>query len=185
MPFNLQQYRGAVGAFNNRFNYNNIHNRVLDRNPNVSLIANVYFAILRKFCTFLPAVGFFDGLFRKNIKTISLLAIKIQFIYLLSTYLFHVWLCLILMKRSGDIEQNPGPKPSSCQCFSICHWNLNRISMHNFIKLSLLRPYIAILKFDVVCLSETYLNASISNDDDSLKFPGYNLLRADHLSNTK
>ena len=34
-------------------------------------------------------------------------------------------------------------------------------------------------------MSETYLNASISNDDDSLKVPGYNLFRADHPSNTK
>ena len=110
----------------------------------------------------------------------NLLAIKILFIYMLSTYLFHVWLCLILMKRSRDIEQNPGPKTSSCQCFSVCHWNLNSISAHNFIKLSLLRAYIAIHKFDVVCLSETYLNARISNDDDSLEVPGYNLFRADH-----
>ena len=53
------------------------------------------------------------------------------------------------------------------------------------IKLSLLRPYIAIHKFDVVCLSETYLNASISNDDDSLEVPSYNLFRVDHPSNTK
>ena len=103
---------------------------------------------------------------------------------MLSTYLFHVWLCLILTKRSGDIEQNPGPKPSSCQSFSICHGNLNRILAHNFIKLSLLRPYIAIHKFDVVCLSETYLNTNISNDN-SLEVPGYNLFRADHPSNTK
>ena len=51
------------------------------------------------------------------------------------------------------------------------------------IKLSLSRPYIAIHKFDVVCLSETYLNASISNDDDSLEVSSYNLFRADRPSN--
>ena len=90
-------------------------------------------------------------LFRKNNKTINLLANKILFIYMLSTYLFHVWLCSILMKRSGDIEQNPGPKPRSCQSFSVCHWNLNSILAHNFIKLSPLRPYITVHKFDVVC----------------------------------
>ena len=84
-----------------------------------------------------------------------------------------------------DIEQNPGPTSSSCQCFSICNWNLNSISAHSFIQLSLLRNYIAIHKFDVVCLFETYLNCSISNNDDSLKFSGYNLFRADHPSNTK
>ena len=37
----------------------------------------------------------------------------------------------------------------------------------------------------VVCLSETYLNASSSNDDDSLEVSSYNLFRADHPSNTK
>ena len=60
---------------------------------------------------------------------------------------------------SGDIEMNhPGPKPSSCSKFSICHWNLNSISAHNFIKLfykSLLRAYISFHNFDILCLSES------------------------------
>ena len=37
----------------------------------------------------------------------------------------------------------------------------------------------------VVCLSETYLNASISNDHGSLEVPDYNLFRTGHPSNTK
>ena len=184
MSVNLQQCRGAVGAFNSRFNHNNMHNSVFDRNPNVLKIASAYFAI--NFCTFLSVISFcLIVLFRTNIKTINLLATKILFIYMLSTYLFHFWLFLILTKRSGDIEQNSGPKPNSCQSFSICHWNFNSISADNFIKLSLLRPYIAIQKFDVFCLSETSLNASISNNDDSSEVPGYNLFRADHPFNTK
>ena len=104
---------------------------------------------------------------------------------MLSNFLFHVWLFLIRTNQSGDIELIPGLKPNFCQCFSIFHWNLNEISVYNFIKLSLLRPYIVTHKFDVVCSSETYLNASISNDDDSLEVPGYNLFKADHPSNTK
>ena len=40
-------------------------------------------------------------------------------------------------------------------------------------------------KLDVICLSETYLDSSISNDDDNLEIPGYDLFRADHPSNTK
>ena len=101
---------------------------------------------------------------------------------MLSTYLFHVWLCLILTKRSGDIEQDSGTKPSSCQSFSICHGNLNCISAHNFIKISLLTPYIAIHKFDVVCLSELILTPACHVN---LEVLGYNLFRADHRSNTK
>ena len=105
---NLQQYRGAAEAFNSCFNYFNIHNSVFNRNPNVSLIASVYFAILINFCTSLPVVSFcLNLLSRKNNETINLLANKILFIYMLSIYLFHVWLCLIFTKRSGDIEQNP------------------------------------------------------------------------------
>ena len=127
----------------------------------------------------------FTILLRKNIKIMNILLLRIIHIYALATYVFHIWLYLILTKRSGDIEQNPGPKSNSSQSFSICHWNLNSISAHNFIKISLLKTYIATHKLDVICLSETYLDSSISNDDENFDIPGYDLLRADHLSNTK
>ena len=68
---------------------------------------------------------------------------------------------------------------------SICHWNLNSTSAHNFIKLTLLRAYISINKIDIICLSETYLDSSIPSDDDNLELPGYNLVRADNPTNTK
>ena len=127
----------------------------------------------------------FTVLLRKNTKIINILVIRIIHIYVLGTYKFHVWLYLILTKRSGDIEQNRGPKSNSCQSFYICHLNLNSISAHNFIKISLLKTYIATHKLDVICLSETSLDYSISNDDDNLEIPGYELYRGDHPSNTK
>ena len=96
-----------------------------------------------------------------------------------------MWLYSLVIKLSGDIEENPGPKANSCDCLSIYHWNLNSIWAHNFIKLSLLRAYISIDKIDNICLSETYLDSSIPSDDDNLKLPGYNLVRADNLTNTK
>ena len=80
---------------------------------------------------------------------------------------------------------NPGPKPSSCNKFSICHWNLNSISVHNFIKLSLLRAHISVHNFDILCLSETYRDSTISSNDSNLIIPGYDLYRADHPSNVK
>ena len=43
------------------------------------------------------------------------------------------------MKFCGDVEENPGPKPSSKQILSICLSILNSISAHNYIKLTLLR----------------------------------------------
>ena len=90
----------------------------------------------------------------------------------------------IVLKLSGDIEEKRGPKPSSNQSFSICHWNLNGIFAHSYIKVSLLRAYISTHKFDVICISETYLDSDTSDDDDNLKIAGYNLIRADHPSNS-
>ena len=55
----------------------------------------------------------------------------------------------------------------------------------NYIKLSLLKAYIAIHKFDIICLSETYLDSSTTSDDDNLAISGYNLIRSDHPSNNK
>ena len=91
-----------------------------------------------------------------------------------------MWLYTLAIKCSGDIEENPGPKPNSCECLSICHWNLNSTSAHNFIKLSFLRAEISIKKIDIICLSETYLDSSISSENKKLELPGYNLVRADH-----
>lgn len=40
-------------------------------------------------------------------------------------------------------------------------------------------------KFEVKCLSGTFLNLSIQFNYSDLNFPGYKLVRADHTSNTK
>ena len=69
--------------------------------------------------------------------------------------------------------------------FFYCHWNLNSIWAHNFLKLSLLRAYITVHEFDVICLSETYLDSSILHDDVNLQISGYNLYREDHPLNVK
>ena len=90
-----------------------------------------------------------------------------------------------LLMLCGDIESNPGPRPNSGQSFSICHWNLNSIAAHNFSKISLLRAYNAIHNYDIIYLSETYLNHDTLSDSDNLKIPGYELIRVDHPSNQK
>ena len=38
---------------------------------------------------------------------------------------------------------------------------------------------------DIICLSETFLNISIQNDDDRIKSDEYNLIRSDHPSDSK
>ena len=90
-----------------------------------------------------------------------------------------------LILFSGDVEINPEPKHNSWEPFSICHQNLSSVSAFNYTKLSSLKAFIAVHKFDIICLSETYLDSSVAADDDNLKIPGYNLVRSDHPSNNK
>ena len=96
-----------------------------------------------------------------------------------------IWVHAFLIRQSDNIEMNPRPKLNPCHSFSICHWNLNSLAAHNYLKVSLLRAYVAIKKFDVVCLSETYLDSSYLSDNDNFYLPAYNLVRADHASNAK
>ena len=187
MPVNLDQYRGAVGAFNSRLHCKNIYINISIRKLDVLPIARAFLSILLTFSMFLLfSKSFcFTILVRKNNKIMNILVIRIFHIYVLVAHVFHVWLYLILTNWSGDIEQNPRSKSNSCQSFSFCHWNLNRISAHSFIKISLLKTYIATHKLHVISLSETYLDSIISNDDDNWEFPGYDLFRADHPPNTE
>ena len=84
---------------------------------------------------------------------------------------------------SGDVELNPGPNRKAAQTLSVCHWNLNNICAHNFTKLSLLRAFVSVHKFDIICLSEIYLDSSI--DDVSLEISGFYLIHSDHPSNKR
>ena len=89
---------------------------------------------------------------------------------------------IINLVRSGRIC----PKLSKTVNLSkIYHWSLNSIAAHNFIKVSLLITYNSIHKYDIICLSETYLDSSTVLGDDCLEIPGYNLVRCDYSTNTK
>ena len=99
---------------------------------------------------------------------------------------------LLILFVCGDTDLNPGRKNrNSCYNFSICHWNLNSITAHNFGKVNvLLQAYNAIINFDMICLSESYLDSSVfsdndNNDNDNLYIKDYKLVRADHPGNVK
>ena len=81
----------------------------------------------------------------------------------------------------GYVEINPGPLSNCKEYFSISHWNLNSISAYEYSNLFLLKAYIILHKFDIICLSETYLDSTIPNDDDKLQIPGYTLILTIHL----
>ena len=47
------------------------------------------------------------------------------------------------------------------------------------------KAYIAIHKFDIICISEIYLDSSTPSDDSDLEISGYALVRSDHPANKK
>ena len=53
------------------------------------------------------------------------------YICMMVLYIRYIRLYSILIKLSGDVEKK------SCQNFSICHWNVNSVSAHNFSKICL------------------------------------------------
>ena len=155
IPVSLSQYRGSVGIFNNRnffvqskvshFTYlsdNNINNNSLAIGLLILLNKIALVLLLLKLMFVFEGNGF-------NHK-------KITFIWtLFSTFVscnLLCWLYILLITLSGDVELNPGPKRKAAQTLSICHWNLNSICAHNFAKLSLLRAYVSVHKFDIICL---------------------------------
>ena len=53
-----------------------------------------------------------------------------------------------------------------------------------FTKVSLLSAYISVHKFNIICLSETYLISEIPSDDKNLEILGYDVVRKDHSSDS-
>ena len=93
---------------------------------------------------------------------------------------------LLFLICAGDIELNTGPRKNNTSAnFSFCHWNLNSIAVRNFSKLSLLEAYDVRHKFDMICLSETFLDSSIPTNDENLHMKGYKLIRVDNPSDSK
>ena len=84
----------------------------------------------------------------------------------------------------GDVDLNPGPKNTkSLYYFSLCHWNLNSLLAHGFSKLSLIEAYNTHHNFDMICLSETYLNSSYADNDTWLNLKDFTLIGADNPHN--
>ena len=85
-----------------------------------------------------------------------------------------VFIYLILLCR--DIEENPGPKTKPDGNLSVCHWNVYSIPSHNFQKIAVFESFVAMHKFDIICISETFLDNNY--EDNDLNLNGYSLLRA-------
>ena len=133
MPVSLEQYHGETGLFYNR-----------SFAPELLLGLAMFISfLLRHFPDFLEL--------QSRSKFIITSLNKIVFFTVAVILTENLWHVFYLIKLSGDIEENPGPKLNSSQKLSICHWNLNSIAAHNFIKVSLLIAYNSIHKYDIIC----------------------------------
>ena len=110
-------------------------------------------------------------------ETLLLFFHYVEGLYITLLFIFALLLC------HGDIKINPGPKKVKKNSLSFYHWNLNSLSAHNFSKLTQLKAYISIYKHDFICLSEIFLDSSIT--DSLLEIDGYDLICSDHPNDIK
>ena len=52
-----------------------------------------------------------------------------------------------------------------CPRLNFCHWDLNDIAAHDFVKVPLIEAFIKVNNIDNVCLSETFLDSTIPLKD--------------------
>ena len=114
--------------------------------------------------------------FKKSLKNVTIYFNHVGFCYLLFQGIYLLILC-------GDIELNPGPKDT--KYLSLCHWNLNSIAAHDFAKVSAIKAFNTTKNFDFICLSESYLDSTISSVDKNLCLDGCKLICVDHPKNIK
>ena len=120
VPVNLNQYRGTVGVFNNRniafCIFCSIWYSKSFQNCSTFIFFNAIFLCAAYLFALLECLksSFFSSL-RVKFRTIHTCLNIILYISILLLYANRFWLYEIVLKLSGDIEENPGPKPSSNQ----------------------------------------------------------------------
>ena len=62
---------------------------------------------------------------------------------------------------------------------------MNSLTAHKILKQSSIEAYNNIHDYDFTCISETYLDSSVSLDDNDIAVEGYNIVCADHHSSHK
>ena len=73
-----------------------------------------------------------------------------------------------ISKLNSNINVTAGAKYSFREVFSIYRRNLNIIPAHDYAKIFFLKVDISGPKFDIILLSETYLDSSIQNGNKKL-----------------
>ena len=78
----------------------------------------------------------------------------------------------------SDLGLSKKHRPLTC-----CHWNVNSPTAHKMIKKLLIEAYNSNENYGFICISETYLDFAVCDDDKELAMEGYNLIPANHPSN--
>ena len=186
LPVNMTQYRGTVEMFNNcHFASSSLTYSYLSKEyHNYDIFTLASGLIILTFWHLINVLSNwkFVSWFLPDLLSICNFSRKILYLSIIGVYVHHIWLCLTIIRLNGNIEKNPGPKRSSNQSFSICHWNLNSVNAHNYLRISLLRAYISLHNFDAVCISQTYHNSIPDLDDNNLEITRFSLLRANYAS---
>ena len=145
IPVNSVQFRRTVRLFNNQ--------TFLKCNMNQSFFSDITICqcCITNFHTCFPIVLLYLLSFlcfvippqQLRIQIIDLaFVIRFPFIHFYGSIIFGY--ILVKLIWAGISKGYPGPRPSSSQNFSICHWNLNIISTYSYVKISLLRTYLSV-----------------------------------------
>ena len=92
-----------------------------------------------------------------------------------------LWILRFRIVISGDTRVNPEPKRNSNLPLDL----KLKLKAHSFAKVLLLTVYLSVNKFDILCLSETFLHYEILTDDENFQIPAFSIARVDHRYNTK
>ena len=87
-----------------------------------------------------------------------------------------------LLILSGNVLKNPGPADCTLKFF---HWNLDSLTAGDNSKISLIKAYNSVFNYDLIVISDTRLDRSISNEDIQIKGFSCDILRSDHPSDTR
>ena len=80
----------------------------------------------------------------------------------------------------AEVHPHTGPRIKS---FSFRHWNLDSIMAENKVKIPLIEAILSVQKFDIIALSETFLNDTIPNNEIEIGYSN-DIFRSDHPTNT-
>ena len=123
--------------------------------------------------------------FRVNKVTILVLFRMTQcfqlFLYLIY-YLISTGIVRTMLVLTGNVHQNPGPTDCNLKFF---HWNLDSITAHDNTKISLIEAYNSAFNYNLIAISDTRLDRSISNEDIQIAGFCCDVFRNDHPSNTR